>query len=368
MSRSSKKAKSSPRHKQNDIVIREGRRIQMLKSGHFFRNSQALPLIFICLVYIVVFVVGRFLLAAEAFRHGTIHQLVLTTISLIQIYMLIYLRRIIQTLTGITNGYNVHIYQSLTKLQKRLKSVINYLWPIFPAILFARKQLAMGYVPLSATGIYAITFAASTFYMGLICYSQSLLTMLAVRDITKIAIVNLPFDFPDDTLRPPEWLVTLYSLFRKGQYAFFSVGILYTLEYVLLMPENIISFGNSLASISINVTNRIGFLTGWLVIIVLIIIAFPIYMSYFTSLFRKLVSNLKSKATGEMKVLFSNSAGTKLDSFHTMFNLSNEIMKDENYLFKSKTVYPIVATAISIAINLFKLAELVWPRISLLFP
>ena len=363
MHKNTKRSSTLKRNRANDqIRIKKPQKYHPVK-----RVLSDHPLLFFCFVYLIIIMIGRYFLAIEPFKHSTIHQMILTTISLLQIYMLFYLRRVTRTLMSITNGYNVYIHQLLSKLIRRINHTINYLWPIIPAVLFARKQIIMEYVPFSATGIYAVIFGASTFYIGLMCYGQLLLVMLTVRDIAKIKINDLPFDFPDDTLCPPEWLTVLYTLFKKGEYAFFSVGILYTLEYVLLMPENIITFDADSTTVLINVSNRIGFLTGWLFVIVLIIIAFPMHMSYFSYLFKKLVKNLKAKATNEMKGLFCDSTGTNLGSFQTMFKLNNEIMSDDNYLFKSKTVYPVVATVISIVINLIKITELLWPKVSLLF-
>lgn len=350
--------------KKKDSIASKLKTMQKNLTKFISKNKILIIAVGICLLYVGSFAIGRVLLLHEPFRFGLVHQIILVFLSLLQIYMLYYLLDTINHLMAMMSGINTSIFFCLKNLKKRILFPVNYVWPIIPAILFARKQIIMGYVPFSAVGIYAVVLASSTFYIGLLCYLQSFLTMLAMRKISRIKIDDLPFDFPDDTLRPSEWLLCLYKLFKKGQYAFFTAGIFYTLEYVLLMPEDIVIYDTNSNSISINSSNPVGFVTGWLTIVILIIIAFPIFMKYFQNLFRQLVKNLKAKASGELRKLYGNSSNKGLDSIYSLFSLNEQMMKDGNYLINQKSIYPVAATIISMTINVIKLIEIIWPKVS----
>ena len=169
--------------------------------------------------------------------------------------------------------------------------------------------------------------------------------------------------FPNDLLTPPEWLTLWAGYFQRSEKAFFISGVLFTLEYILLMPEGIITYESGLV---IHSKDPFAFLTSWLTIVVLIIIAFPIIAILIRHLFQSTLNNMRAGLHREFQTLW-NTAGERaqLTELWAYAQLSSSSLKLGTYIFPQKTYVPLISTLISLALNLMKLYEsLIIPAMS----
>lgn len=321
--------------------------------------------------YAAVFIIGRIILHKEPFRFGFVHQVCLTSISLIVIYMLKYcydmgnkLREVSSGLRGSLKKTKKNIKNTFTQstmdqhicaMQAYQKSVWCFVIPVIPCLRFAYKTLYLEYVPASTTGYYAVILGAATFYLALIAYIHLVISIVFFGKIAYNVGNCIPLQFPRDLLTAPQWLKLWAEYFSQAEKAFFITGMLFTFEYVILMPSQIITFE---PHIIIHSKNPVAFITSWLVIILLIIIGFPIIAFSVHKFFKKLIDNMRYLANREFNILWNNRHGVNmLSELWAYKQLSTNVMKMGIYVFQKKSYIPIVTTGISFILNAVKLYE-----------
>lgn len=309
----------------------------------------------IILLYFIFFLIGRLIALREDFEYSLIHQLDLTIISFIGLYMLQYLHKTISRTRLLMVGVCPYISNYLGKLIKQRESALNLFLPIIPVVSFSKKMLNLNYVPVSITGFYALFMAASTFYIALVCYWQLILSTKTIYNLAHMDYNDLPFTYPNDLLEIPDWIKKLTDIYKKAQISFFTVGILFTVEYIMLMPDSIEiidSNGNLNSNLSFD------FWSTWIVIFVFIIIAFPIFWIVIKKLYIMLATNLSKKASKELLLLNANYS-IDMTSLWAYYQIQNTILKFDNRLFPKRSIYPLIATTVSFILNLAKLLNLI---------
>lgn len=309
---------------------------------------------YIILVYLVFFLIGRLIALREDFEHSLVHQINLTIISLIGFYMLQYLHKTISNTRDFMLGVCQSISDGLNDLNKSRESALNLLLPIFPVISFTNKMLKLNYVPISVTGLYALFMASSAFYIALVCYWQLILSTKAIYKLVRIDYNDLPFVYPNDLFEIPDWIKNLTDIYKKAQFSFFTVGILFTVEYIMLMPNDIAIIDSSG---NFNFKLSYDFWSTWIVIFVFIIIAFPIFWILLKKLYIRLAENLNKKASQQLSLLTTNSVND-ITSVWSYYQIKSNIIKFDDRLFPKHNYYPLIATSVSFILNLAKLFEL----------
>lgn len=307
---------------------------------------------YIVLLYLMFFLIGRLIALREDFEHSLIHQLDLTVISLIGIYMLQYLHKTVSSTRNLMLGVCPYISNHLGKLNKKRESALNLFLPIIPIVSFSNKMLKLDYVPVSITGFYALFMAASAFYIALVCYWQLILSTKTIYILAHMDYNDLPFIYPNDLLEIPDWIKKLSDIYKRTQFSFFTVGILFTAEYIMLMPDNI-----EIIDSNGNFNLSFDFWSTWIVIFVFIIIAFPIFWILLKKLYIMLATNLSKKASQQLLLLNINPAND-ITSLWSYYQIQNTVLKFEIRLFPKCNFYPLIATSVSFILNLTKLFEL----------
>lgn len=326
----------------------------------------------ILLVYGGLFVVGQLILHQEPFRLGIVHQIILSFISILVIYMLQYCYKMGNRLSEASSGlkghgrdengqYTMHFFIRQMKICQQ--SVWCFVIPVIPAVRFVQKTLYLEYVPHSDTGYYAVFCGASTFYLALIAYIHFAISIFFFRKICRNTGSCLPLRFPNDLFTPPEWLALWTSYFQRAEKAFFISGVLFTLEYTILMPKGMITFEPNLV---IHSKDSFAFITSWLTIVVLIIVAFPIIAILIRRLFQTLLKNMSDNLCDEFRLLWKGAEEkAPLTELWAYSQLSLNPLKLGTYIFPPKNYVPLISTLISIILNLMKLYEdLIVPALS----
>ena len=169
---------------------------------------------------------------------------------------------------------------------------------------------------------------------------------------------SIPLDFPSDAISPPEWLSLWNQLFQRIVKVFFCVGTLFTLEYVMLMPKDIVTIVNK--TYTFNVCDVKAFVISWSTIFIFIIIGFPIISVLIRTLQKILIKNLSKKIKKEYKLLFSNNWLNNNSSALNIWvykQLLETTAQYKSYIPTSKNIIPIVSTIISFSLNMVKFYE-----------
>lgn len=325
------------------------------KCENILTQIYTLKLRYILSFYVLLFLLGRILAIREDFPWSLVHQLDLTAISLLGLYMLQYLHTVTKKIRDNTLGINILISGQIKKLNNLRMSPLNFLCPIYPVLSFIYKIVQMKYVPTTPTGLYAIFMASSAFYIALICYFQLVMSTYAIYKLTRIDVQDLPFSFPNDLIEPPEWLKELAAIYKKTQFSFFTVGFLFTTEYILLIPEGIDILDDSG---KLNLALPYDFWSTWIVIFVFIIIAFPAFWLFLRALLLKLSRNLNKKVLNEMKIFSPSKTDADVTAIWSYHQLVNHAIQFDKTVLPKGNIYPLVATSLSFFLNLAKLFEL----------
>lgn len=333
---------------------------------HWLKKIKDISYKKIILIYFIFFCIGRIFLFFYPIRYDWIHQIVLTVISFIALYSLRYAYDMTQKVRKASSGliYNnrIKIYKSSTMYMiiERMIDVQDSVWwliiMLFPIIGFIRKNLYLGFVEKNLAGYYAIFFGASTYYIALLGYSQILIALIYFRRIACDENNCISIDYPSDMINPPEWLSLWNQLFQKIIKLFFIVGTLFTFEYVLLMPPNIVTIKDNTFIFNVKDVNK--FVSSWLTIFVWIIIAFPIISLIITNMQKLLIKNLNAKLNHEHSLLLNiNKSNSTILDLWIYKQLISTPIKYDNYFQAYKKIIPIASTIISLLLNIMKLYE-----------
>jgi len=298
---------------------------------------------------------------------GFFHQVTLTAISLLVIYMIKYCREMGNSIREASSGLignsknsglrSRRMYDIISDMQMYQRSAWWLILPIFPCISFIGKNFRLGYVPVSVTGCYAVCFGASAFYLALVAYIHLVVSIVFFWKLAHDQGGCIPLRFPSDLASPPKWLELWSRYFQKAESAFFISGTLFTLEYTILMPQDIVTFDKGIV---IHSVDPVGFVTGWLTIIILIIFAFPVIAILIRHCFHKLLIQMRTRITNEFQSL---TQGKKEDHSLLEYWAYNQLVssfKYGSYIFQRKAIVPVLSTSISLVLNLAKLYESVF--------
>ena len=148
-------------------------------------------------------------------------------------------------------------------------------------------------------------------------------------------------------------MVSWVELFQKIEKIFFIVGMMFTLEYVLLMPSDLIRITNG--TIQLHTKYKKQVVSGWCIIIFFIIIALP-YISFFIRyLMKQLLKNMNHKILQEHYIFVQSERTVDLLQFKESISQAVQFGK---YIYDSKSSIPAITTAISILLNCLKIYEI----------
>lgn len=317
--------------------------------------------------YTIIFIIGRVLLLFNPIPFDLIHQIVLTIISIIVLYSLKYAYNMTEEIKKTSSGI-VYNNKENNCTAKTLKTFVDQMimmqqsvWlpiiALFPPLGFIRKNIYLGFVEKNPAGYYAIIFAAITYYLALLGYAQIVIALIQFYKISHNIGECIPLDFPHDTITPPKWFLLWNELFQKIMHRFFVVGTLFTLEYVLLMPKDIVKIDANKHFV-FNVRDINSFLISWGTIFLFIIVAFPLISYTINTLKKLLIKNLKKKINHEYEILLGNniSAYSPLDMW-AYKQLIDSVSKYHDYFNVSHSIIPIASTLVSFLLNAIKLFE-----------
>lgn len=348
------------------LNIKKGIKFLVFAKFDWLKAINNICLIKIIIFYIVIFCIGRYLLYFNPIRFDIVHQLLLTIISFMAIFSLKYAYAMTNKLKDASSGL-IYEHRTNNYTAKTIKMIIDQMirlqqsiwWPIimvFPVLVFIKKNLYLGFIQKNPAGYYAILYGASAYYLALLGYVQIAIAIFQFYKIAKDEGECIPLDFPSDAISPPEWLSIWNKLFQNIIKVFFCVGTLFTLEYIMLMPQNVVEIVNG--KYVFNVCDVKSFLMSWGTIFIFIIIAFPIISIIIRNLQKLLIKNLSKKISCEYKILFSdNLVNSSALNFWAYKQLLEVSLQYKSYIPNKKSIIPIASTLLSFLLNIIKFYE-----------
>lgn len=307
----------------------------------------------ILVTYVLLFLLGRVISLYQDMELSIIHQLNLTIISIVELNILKEFYLAIAQLLDELHGRNQKMYSIIKKLSNRIYSIYNISIPIIFCSIFAWVIMFLEYLPSNLMGYFGLFMATSSFFFALIAYYALVCTLHFFYVLSKLPYKELFNVHPNDTIRIPNWLKIIIDLFFKAKTSVFTVGLLYTIEYLLLVPSSSMEF---VPTLKINSEYPIIFLYNWVVIAVFVIIACPIMMALFKKVLCKIIQNAKQNAVDYIDLIWNQTVLDMkgiLSYQQTIQHLSSTGM----YHMPNKNIYPIITTSLAFVLNMLKLLE-----------
>lgn len=172
-------------------------------------------------------------------------------------------------MTDIKNNTTTpEILGCITKYENNQSSIFLYVIIVMVASFYSICIIKLKYLPLSPLGIYGGILALVTLLIGLYGYTQYVLMLVLLHDIHNRGDFS-SIKFPGHQ----KWYTMINKLSYLISKFFLVFGVLYIIEYYLLIPPKAITIENW--SLKINTENNSAFVFSWVSIMFLIVFAFP---------------------------------------------------------------------------------------------
>lgn len=206
----------------------------------------------------------------------------------------------------------------------------NTLVCIVILVLFFWGIISQHYIKADIVGIYAVFVVIITVSVSVIGYMQYFWMLWFLYRVNKCSGFYFNKNVPAHT----PFLVEIASLLETAKWCFFLEGFLYIFEYYILIPAGQIS------AYSLNIPDKTSFLITWLVLFVVIILAFPVIIFIQESFMANIVDNLKNQMVQTLSQEFDIVEHVNTtDRF--MYNaMIKNILASEEYPVKNKRLGP----------------------------
>lgn len=308
-----------------------------------------------CVAFVILSVgLGQVLNRFWSLQDLTLYQILFVPAVVIAFYEL---RRFVE---GVEHFRSLTASHPNSQDGRFIVSLMNsywYFWALlFVGGLFLFATIELQYVTIDPTGMYAlgmIILVMVSAVLGQLCY---LFYVLLLRRLSRGKKFKYNFFLPART----DWVKLLDEMGSRLTNAFFVLGFIYTLVYLLNVRSGYISFSWQPAQINLSTPNDVVFVISWIVLFLIVIIAFPCYVWFQSTYMRALVRSLKDISIEEVNFLISGTGdkGTgdqdgQNNSYRMMMDIDASVPAPRDRF----NPIPFIATFSSLAVHLIKISE-----------
>lgn len=245
-------------------------------------------------------------------------------------------------------------------LNKLLPAQKSYLGPaisIVITVFFFSCIFLLEYIKLDSIGIYAVYIAGSSVLIGAYGYVQYLCFLWFVHQAGNLKYRCDSYNVYTPASTP--WVSRIAKTSQRLRSFFLWIGLIYVIEYGMLVPTDKISLTND--TISLNTPNNIAFLISWLALFLLVIIAFPVINHYQRKFVTDLVEKLKDQSVQDLSVLMAeekHGEQNKKQRMSTVITYSviiENICRSKSYPIKQLFGYETAMTLVTFVVHVLNL-------------
>ncbi|MBD5101426.1 MAG: hypothetical protein HDT27_01780 [Subdoligranulum sp.] len=247
------------------------------------------------------------------FPHFVTHQLLLITATTMLVYaMKIFFLDIDKLNSHGPEGLLKNPETKSLYLNRLLPIQRTYLAPVISLVItvfFFSCIVMLEYIELDCIGAYALYIAGSSVLIGAYGYVQYLCFLWFVYQAGKLEYRSESYNIYTPAATP--WVSQLAKTSQKLRSFFLWIGLIYVIEYAMLVPTDKISFEDD--KISLDTPNNAAFLISWLALFLLVIIAFPVINHYQRKFVTDLVEKLKEQTVQDLSALMAEEKRNQKD-------------------------------------------------------
>ncbi len=331
-------------------------------------------LIYCVLLFLVGMVINH--VTQYRFSHFTVHQLLLIAATSMLVYAMKMFFLDIEKLNvpapeGLRKSPKIHglYWNRLLPVQRTfLAPAISLVITIF----FFSCIVLLEYIELDIIELYAVYIAGSSVLIGAYGYVQYLCYLWFVYQAGKLNYKSDAYNvyMPAET----PWVVQIAKTLQKLRSFFLWIGLIYVIEYGMLVPTDKISFNGD--TLSLNMPNNAAFLISWLALFLLVIIAFPLINHYQREFVMDLVEKLKKQTVQDLSLLMGEEKRMEQDKKRRMTTVITysviiaNIRSTKSYPIKRLLGYETVMTFVTFIVHVLNLYSKVTaiPQLSVMLP
>jgi hypothetical protein len=222
--------------------------------------------------------------------------------------------------------------------------------------LYIYATISLRYVELNPTGYYALVMIGLVMLSAILGQTCYVYYLLLLRRVTASETFKYNFYFPART----DWVQLLTQAGARLSNAFFVLGFIYTLVFFLNMPDGYVTISLRPWRLVLATPNNVAFVMSWVVIFIIIILAFPAYAWLKARYLRILIRRLKDISIGEIELLITEGkirSEGNVDAELKYYQLMTNIENSSSEASDASNMLPVALTICSIAVHLIKISE-----------
>lgn len=245
---------------------------------------------------------------------------------------------------------NIELIGLFKRLSKKTISKTNWLICFGIIVLFLWGILSQDYICLNLVGIYAVFIVCASVFVSVLGYMQYLYVLWFLFRVSKCSQMHYNVIFPAQT----PFLVKIATLLQQAKWIFFIQGFSYTFEYFILIPKGNVTIKG------IKMPDNLSFLTTWIFILIVIVLAFPIIVIFQEHTLTKIIKNLKRKQIEylhtQYQILCQNtSAKQEATNIYLYQSIIGSVIASADYPLKIQKLGPILLSIVTTCIHIINL-------------
>lgn len=245
---------------------------------------------------------------------------------------------------------NTEIRILLKKYYAKAMNSANLLACLVVVVVFLWAIFSQHYITLNLVGGYAVFVVCISVALSVVGYTQYLWMLWFLFRVSKCSSICYNEIVPANT----PFLMEIAILLQQVKWCFFIEGFLYTFEYFILIPKGIAVFTD------INMPDKFSFLLTWVIILLVIVLAFPLLVFLQEHWLTQIVDNCKNQRIEYLSIQYKQlieNVSTENMPFHTYMyqEIIAKIIDSADYPLKIQRLGPMIISIATVCLHVVSL-------------
>ncbi len=316
---------------------------------------------------LLILIIGSIINKFNPYHNFYLHMCILITILIISLYSVRQLLNFFDDDKIIVEPNTKPVELKIIS-QKWAYSNLSLVISLIVVAFYFFGIFKLKYIVFNPVGVYALCLGALALFFAIVGYY---LFVTFIIFFIRIAHLDVE-EIKSYTIFSPsnsEWLIKLAIIKKKFQNIFLFLGFLFSLEYALLVPKGAINYSQIVLQNNqkfLNVESDFWFISTWLIIILGIIIAFPVYVYLLHRSIKKIIGTLKRKTISELEFLINISyENKKMQDVYDYLQMIHAVEKSPDYPISNKLpISSIILSISTIAVQFVKIIPFIAEKIN----
>lgn len=265
-------------------------------------------------------------------------------------------RKYINTLTLLDDEIikkNTHDNVELRTNYNRFKNYAfhraNLLFGIVIPCIFFWAIFKQDYLNFDIVGVYGIIVISITLFMSILGYVEYMWMLWLLYRIAHCEHFHYNKSNPSQT----PFLIYIADITNCAKWFFLVEGFIYIFEYFILIPRN------NLINGKIQMPDNLSFFVTWIILLIVLIMAFPIIVLVQETMISKIIDNLKQEQIQALSICFNiannDLSNETIEQAYMCNSIMANIVSSSDYPIRTQRLGPAlisVATFVLHTVNL----------------